>query len=120
MKRTVTPEALKLTSELMQQGGQTRWRICDEYQIRGREIIARYSPPWIVAPDSPPLDRRRRVALEELRSSRGDTRPVPKVSSLASRAKFREGGTHLQPYLWSAGRQQHDGKLPEAIQTIQR
>jgi hypothetical protein len=68
----------------------------------------------------PPLDRRRRVALEELRSSRVDTRPVPKVSSLASRAKFREGGTHLQPYLWSAGRQQHDGKLPEAIQTIQR
>jgi hypothetical protein len=54
MKRTVTPEALKLTSELMQQGDQTGWRICDEYQIRGREIIARYSPPWIVAPDSPP------------------------------------------------------------------
>jgi hypothetical protein len=54
MKRTVTPEALKLTGELMQQGGETRWPKCDAYQIRGREIIARYSPPWIVALDSPP------------------------------------------------------------------
>src|SRR5215213_3222215 len=68
----------------------------------------------------PPLDRRGGVALEELRSSQGDTRPVPKVSSLVSRAKLREGGPHLQSYVWSAGRQQQDGKLPEAIQTIQR
>src|SRR5215212_5622699 len=54
MRRRVTPEELKLTGELMQQRGQTEWWVCDEYQIREQEVIARYSPPWIVAPDSPP------------------------------------------------------------------
>jgi hypothetical protein len=54
MQRRVTPEALKLTSELTQQQGMESWWVCDEYRRRGQEIVARYSPPWINAPDSPP------------------------------------------------------------------
>jgi hypothetical protein len=54
MQRRVTPEALKLAGELTQQQGREEWWVCDEYRRRGQEIVARYSPPWINAPDSPP------------------------------------------------------------------
>src|SRR5215213_7739716 len=54
MQRRVTPEALKLAGELTRQQGREEWWVCDEYRRRGQEIIARYSPPWINAPDSPP------------------------------------------------------------------
>src|SRR5215217_9620916 len=54
MQRRVTPEALKLAGELTQQQGWDKWWVCDEYRRRGQEIVARYSPPWINAPDSPP------------------------------------------------------------------
>jgi hypothetical protein len=54
MRRRVTPRDLKLTSELMQQQGLDGWWVCDEYRLQGHEIVAKYSPPWMRAPDSPP------------------------------------------------------------------
>jgi len=54
MQRRVTPEALKLVGELTQQQGWDEWWVCDEDRHRGQEIVAKYSPPWINAPDSPP------------------------------------------------------------------
>jgi hypothetical protein len=55
MQRRVTPEDLKLTAELMQQQGLSKWWVCDEYRLQGEEIVARYALPWALVPGSPPL-----------------------------------------------------------------
>ena len=54
MRHRVTPRDLKITAEHMQRQGLSKWWVCNEYRLRGHEIVASHSPPWMLAPDSPP------------------------------------------------------------------
>jgi len=91
MRRRVSADDFRQVDALVQERyEQDTWWVCDEYGIRGDEIAATYSPPYLFAPDSPRATGEEHLHWTEYRPLKETPDLFLKLAALHQKPNFKE------------------------------